>query len=373
MRKGRRKAFDGRYLLDAYDLGINTKGVDRVLRALVAELRSRGTDLLIATTDAGAGYLGRSEPDVVVVPRMKKSIWEQWGLPRTARRLGCVATYSFREAGALWGPPLVLHVPEDPEVRWTRTGAADLNDRARRVYSRVLMRKSLRRAAIVAACVRSVNAQLTVRYDISGIVTIPLGVDCQLFYPTPDPSEDFVFHLGSEDPRDRTLLVLRSYVAAARRLTIPPLIIGGWLGDALCHAVNDEIARSRLKGAVRLVGRVSDHELADLYRNAFIVVQPASDEGFGLQPLEALASGAPLLVASTPAVREIVDGAAMVVEAHGEAFSTGLSRLSRDQHLRGRLREAGPPVAASFSWGRSADLVLDSLGRVAAGGGSSRV
>ena len=43
-------------------------------------------------------------------------------------------------------------------------------------------------------------------------------------------------------------------------------------------------------GAVRLVGRVTDAELRALYENALCLVFPSRYEGFGIPPLEAMAS-----------------------------------------------------------------------------------
>lgn len=351
--------------MDAYDLGINDKGIHRVLQALVSELRRRDGGLLIATTDAGAALLGASSPDVVIVPRMKQSVWEQRGLPLTARRLRCAAAYSHREAGAFWGPPIVLHVPEDPEVRWAREPTTDLTGRARRVYSRALMGRSLRHAAVVAASVPSVGVRLADRYGLDRVTTIPLGVDCEVFYPAIEPLEDCVFHLGSSDPRDRTPLVVRAYAAARRRTSLPPLTLGGSLGREVAQAIADEVGLNGLEGVVRLTGRVSDADLADFYRNALVVVQPSSDEGFGLQPLEALASGAPLLVADIPAVREVVGQAACAAPADIESLSDQLVRLTTDAQLRASLRVSGPLVASEFTWRRSADRVLDALGHAA--------
>ncbi|WP_249011750.1 glycosyltransferase family 1 protein [Conexibacter sp. DBS9H8] len=60
-----------------------------------------------------------------------------------------------------------------------------------------------------------------------------------------------------------------------------------------------------LEGVI-LTGRVSDPELAALYSGAHAVVLPSDDEGFGLVPVEALACGAPVVAADTPAVREVL-------------------------------------------------------------------
>lgn len=354
------------YLIDALDLGTNLKGVSRVLGSLVPELDAlSGDELRVACTREGAELLQLEKSRMVVVSRPLQSRWEQWDLPSLARRICARAIYSHREAGALWGPPLVLHVPENPEVRWARQGVVSARDRARRRYSRLVMRRSLRHAAVVGASVPSVAAQLSAEFAIADVRVLPLGVDLRRFCPDPHPAEDSVFHLGSMDPRDCTKLVVEAYAGALRRRPeLPSLVIGGDLGSQVNDLVRSTIARHGLSDRVRLPGRLDDATLADLYRRSLVVVQPSSDEGFGLQPLEALASGAAVLLIPNPAVLDVVGSAALAVENHG--LSDALVRLYDDAALRAHLRVAGPKVAAGYSWRRAGELVLAALSDAAA-------
>lgn len=351
------------YLLDALDLGTNPKGISRVLSSLVPELVGlRAGHVLVACTRAGAGLLPVPEDRLVVVPSRLQSRWEQWELPRLARRLRVQAVYSHREAGALWGAPLVLHVPEDPEVRWARQPTVSFRNLARRRYSRAVMRRALCRAAVVGASTPSVAAHLSAAYGIDDVRVLPLGVDLSRFTPAPHPAEDMVFHLGSADQRDRSDLVVQAYArAVAREPGLPPLVLGGALGEHLRSLVLATAGRCSVADRVRLTGRLDDAALADHYRRALVVLQPASDEGFGLQPLEALACGAPVVVTPAPAVLDVVGDAAVTVRPTAEAFGDQLLRVARDSELRGRLRSAGPVRAARYSWRRSAELVLEAL------------
>jgi glycosyltransferase involved in cell wall biosynthesis len=84
-------------------------------------------------------------------------------------------------------------------------------------------------------------------------------------------------------------------------------------------------------------------------------VQPAKYEGFGLQPLEALACGAPLIVFAEPAVEEVVGDAAIVVPERTEsALGDAMAKLWANPELRASLREAGPKRAQEFTWAATA-------------------
>jgi glycosyltransferase involved in cell wall biosynthesis len=63
---------------------------------------------------------------------------------------------------------------------------------------------------------------------------------------------------------------------------------------------------------VTLTGEVSDDELAAIYTGAHALVFPSDDEGFGLPPVEALACGTPVAVSDVPAMREVLDGRAIL-------------------------------------------------------------
>ena len=225
----------GRYLVDAYDLGHNPKGISRVLSSLIPRLvQQRDGDILVACAPEARSLLESSGLEIVVEQRRAQSRWEQLDLPRLARAVGADAVYSHRECGPLWGPPFVLHVPEDPEVRWARDPPATAREYARRAYSRVLFGPSLRHARVVAASTPAVASQLSARHRLSrdAIVEIPLGVDLDLFRRAGSPSRANLFHLGSSDPRDRTLLVLEAWSAAQAQLRVlPPLAIAGELGE----------------------------------------------------------------------------------------------------------------------------------------------
>jgi glycosyltransferase involved in cell wall biosynthesis len=65
---------------------------------------------------------------------------------------------------------------------------------------------------------------------------------------------------------------------------------------------------------VTLTGKVSDDELAAIYSGAHALLLPSAEEGFGLPAVEALACGAPVAAFDLPALREVLDGRAALVE-----------------------------------------------------------
>src|ERR1700733_4908767 len=132
--------------IDATAVRPSGRGVSRYLRQLLPLLTESGTgpDCVTFTTGEGRQLLDGCGGKIVVVPSMPSSIWEQVGLPWYARKFRAQVIFMHSECGPLWGPKVVLHVPEDPYIRWAGATAATWRERERRLYERTVMGKSLR-------------------------------------------------------------------------------------------------------------------------------------------------------------------------------------------------------------------------------------
>jgi glycosyltransferase involved in cell wall biosynthesis len=120
------------------------------------------------------------------------------------------------------------------------------------------------------------------------------------------------------------------------------------------------VHRHQLHKYVRFLGYLPEETLAVMYRLAGVFVFPSLYEGFGLPPLEAMASGTPVVTSNVSSLPEVAGDAAVLVNPYDpEAIAEGIYRVLTDEQLRRGLRQRGVARARQFSWADSARRVRD--------------
>ena len=123
-----------------------------------------------------------------------------------------------------------------------------------------------------------------------------------------------------------------------------------------------EEALGEIPESVKFVGYVSDNELLNLYRQAEFFVYPSLYEGFGLPPLEAMASGTPVITSNMASLREVVADAALLVNPYDiVGMAREMQMLLSNAPLRAELRKRGYKRVKEFTWLRTARLTWKAL------------
>jgi glycosyltransferase involved in cell wall biosynthesis len=183
--------------------------------------------------------------------------------------------------------------------------------------------------------------------DPDRIFVAYLGVDTARFVPQLGPRENFVLYPARGWPHKNHVRLFQAMEIARRSNPDLTLVLTGGgletLGD--------------LPEWVDRRGLVSDAELRDLYGRAGAMVFPSLYEGFGLPPLEAMASGCPVATSDSGSLPEVVGDAAVVFDPKDPgAIAAGiLEALERSAELS----EAGVRHARSFTWERCRDVHLE--------------
>ena len=116
---------------------------------------------------------------------------------------------------------------------------------------------------------------------------------------------------------------------------------------------------------IETTGRLSEADLARWYRGATAYLDATLYEGFGYQPLEAMASGAPVIASSASSIPEVVGDAGLLCDPHSPAsIADALVRVLEEPCLAAAMRAKGLARAATFTWERTAVAFADLLDEV---------
>jgi glycosyltransferase involved in cell wall biosynthesis len=111
---------------------------------------------------------------------------------------------------------------------------------------------------------------------------------------------------------------------------------------------------------VRMLGFVTDDDLAALYGQALCFAFPSLTEGFGLPVLEAMTLGCPVVASNAASLPEVCGDAGLLADPKSSRnWLNQIGRLAADPGLVRDLRAKGVGQAQRFSWKTSAKAYLD--------------
>ena len=245
--------------------------------------------------------------------------------------------------------------------------AVAIGRRAIRMYPNILAISTNLQTQILDAQREAPDAVLGERVP-NGVELIPNGVG-EEWFAEPGVEEPYILFFGRIDVYQKGLDTLLPAFArvAADRPDIELRLAGGGHPKQV-EWVRNVINQLGLTRRVRLLGRCSSHELAELARSALFVCMPSRFEGQGIVALEAAASGKAVLATNVGGLNEAVidDETGMLVPPNdSEALTRGMLRLLDEPGLRQRLGARGRArVRAEFSWTDVANRVEDAYKRV---------
>ena len=347
-------------------------GVGRYTSELIGALENLGVDV----RKFAVAFKGEAPDDVARI-RLPARV-ARWTWPRTGRPsvLNLVDGADVIHATNFVLPPLqgAAGVVTVHDLSYLREGAFPGADALKE-----LVPWSLERAHRVLVPTRAIADEVVLEYGvpIDRIAVTHEGVSPVFFGATPlsdsalagmGIARPFVLATGTDAPRKNLHRLLDAWVMSRSALKGWALVLAGPRGWGPRFVPTDD---------VHLLGWVGDETLPGLMAAADVFCYPSVYEGFGLPPLEAMATGTACLAGRYSAAQEVLGGAAVIVEpADTDALAKELVRLVQDEQLRKNLGVKGKAQASSYTWERTAratlDAYLDATSQANAGGSTAK-
>jgi alpha-1,6-mannosyltransferase len=202
-----------------------------------------------------------------------------------------------------------------------------------------------------------------------GVWIRPMGADCRLFTPE---RRSLAFRAWLESrsgaPENATLLLYAGRLAPEKN---PDLLLETMrlldqshscqfhlliAGEGPLRKHLECFAKREIPGAVCFLGHIRSREtLADIYANCDILLHPNPREPFGIAPLEAMASGLPIIGPRNGGITSYAhERNALLVNHDPESFAHAAVLLREDQVLAEAHRRAGRITAERFDWPQAA-------------------
>ena len=206
--------------------------------------------------------------------------------------------------------------------------------------------------------------------DKERITAIPLGVDLS-FHPRSENElkpvlskynllpDRYLLSLSTLEPRKNIIQMLDSYMSLKQsiREEYPLVIVGGdgWNNSDIKY----KIKALENSGHIKYIGYVTDNDLPYIVAGARSFVFIPFYEGFGLPPLEAMASGIPVLTSNVSSLSEVVaDSGLMVEPGDNDAIVYNLEKVLTDKEWRNKAVAKGLKQSKQFHWDNCVDKTI---------------
>jgi len=168
-------------------------------------------------------------------------------------------------------------------------------------------------------------------------------------------NKKYFIYVGNASPHKNVKRLIEAFLKFYEINNSFQLVLAGKKEKFYEQIERELIERGISRDRVILTDMVSDEELYSLLANAYALTFPSLAEGFGIPPLEAMASGIPVLVSNISCLPEICQDKALYFDPYNtDDIAEKMRIISEDENLRENLIKKGLEHVKSFSWDKMA-------------------
>ena len=176
----------------------------------------------------------------------------------------------------------------------------------------------------------------------------------------------FILFTGTLQPKKNVSRLIHAYLELPEdiRKEYPLVIAGkaGWDTEESLAAIH----KLQTQKAGFWLDYVTDHDIRVLYQTASLYVFPSLHEGFGLTLLEAFTSNTPVIASNIPALTEVANGSALLVDPYSITdIQQNMYKALTNPTLLNALKTKGQQRSQDFSLKKCAEATLKCYERIA--------
>jgi glycosyltransferase involved in cell wall biosynthesis len=299
----------------------------------------------------------------------QRLIWDQFTFPGMARkeRVDIIHQPCF-SAPIFHKGPVVVTIHDIISILFPK----NIPFASRMFYSKWMplsYKKALQIITISHSTKKDIVKVLKIRED--KITVIPLAVDPKFSsrvsaerveavkkkYNLP---KKYILHIGTLEPRKNLdfLIEVFSEVIKDENFGDFNLVITGkkgWYYEGLF----EKVRQLDLEKRVIFTGYFEEGDKPALYRGAALFAFPSLYEGFGLPPLEAMASGVPVVSSDTSSMPEVVGEAGILIPPQDKSlWVRNIKKVLSQETLQDKMKAYNKLQVAKFSWDKTAKATV---------------
>ncbi len=352
----------------------NKHGMDYVVLQEILEIQKMDTENeYFVFVKPGEDSCVKSTENVHVVEINCPSypLWEQWALPRAAKRAKVDILHCTSNTAPIWCDlPLVLTLHDiiflEPRDKQNKSLYQNMGWFYRRINVPRILDKC--RRIITVSNFEKENIITKLHIPEQRMAMIYNGYN-EWFRPVEDvqgifrkyiPENGYFFFLGNTDPKKNTERTLVAYSKYLQQSDIKRKLLMADLDSDFLNSIITRNGIENIRNHIVMPGYIVNSDLPYIYNQAFAFLYTSLRESFGIPLLESMACGTPVITSNTSSMPEIGGPDAILVNPESsDEIATMMLRLERDKAFYQKQKEIGLERAKLFSWKKTAEQLLE--------------
>lgn len=297
-------------------------------------------------------------------------LWEQWALPRAARKAGVDILHCTSNTAPIWCDiPLVLTLHDiiflEPRDKKNKSLYQNLGYFYRRWNVPRILKKCRRIITVsdfelgnIKQKLQLPDSQLKMIYNGYNEWFRPIESDKQQ-YRKYIADAGYFFFLGNTDPKKNTERTLVAYAKYLELSEVKRPLLMADLDQEYLNGIIERNGIEAIRDHIVMPGYIINSDLPYIYNNAFAFLYTSLRESFGIPLLEAMACGTPVITSNKSSMPEIAGHDAILINPESsDEIALKMLQLERDTDFYQRQKTVGLERAKLFSWRKTTENLL---------------